>query len=311
MREGPSWLGIGAQRCGTTWFTDLLVQHPKMDVAGGTKEHHLLYGSGLTKPWTSEDRDHYREIFTSEELKLGEFTPYYLRASWIVEQTADALPEDAPILVLVRDPIDRFASAIRHEMAAAARRYRKALATKEAQINGTTKVPRTTSGKVQVKKLLVRMAPDLTAKWVYGPPRKPPEAFLDNTWLRFVGSDATWGGMFAAQLEAWTGVLPDDRFIVIQYEKLRKNPQHYADLVWERLGLKPVPLEAIERPSGSSTVTETWVPDDYPNVVRALQEMYRPDGERLAKKFDIDLSLWKRTYSDVSDGARAAAGKRT
>ena len=28
--SAPAWLGIGAQRSGTTWFTDLLTQHPQV-----------------------------------------------------------------------------------------------------------------------------------------------------------------------------------------------------------------------------------------------------------------------------------------
>ena len=40
----PAWLGIGAQRSGTTWFTDLLTQHPQVDLGtNGKKEQHLLH----------------------------------------------------------------------------------------------------------------------------------------------------------------------------------------------------------------------------------------------------------------------------
>jgi hypothetical protein len=271
LSEGPSWIGIGAQRCGTTWFTELLIQHPHMDVAEGKKEHHRLYKWGLTRDWSPAARQDYRNTFISDRLKLGEFTPYYLRASWICELTADALPTDAPILVLVRDPIDRFASALRNEMTAATRRYLKRR-KKETE----------------------------TKAWVdHGPPRKPPEAFHNGPWVRFIGSDASWGGMYAAQLTAWTSVLPEERFIVIQYEKLRQDPQRYADLVWNRLGLEPVPLTAIDRRSTSSTDNEKWLPEDHPHVVRALQQIYRPDAERLATRFDIDLALWKRTMTDA------------
>ena len=40
----PAWLGIGAQRSGTTWFTDLLTQHPQVGLGtNGKKEQHLLH----------------------------------------------------------------------------------------------------------------------------------------------------------------------------------------------------------------------------------------------------------------------------
>ena len=305
--EGPSWIGIGAQRCGTTWFTDLLLQHPDVDVARGIKEHGSLYRYGLMRDWDSAAREEYRAIFTSTERKLGEFTPYYLRAPWICELAADALPEETPILVLVRDPIDRFASALRHEMATAIRRYikhAKALrgATGRANEQSPTWLPRVPSAgtkRARRMALLDRVARASSDWWVWGPPKKKKERFPDRTWLRYVGSDVSWAGMYAAQLDPWIAALPEERFIVIQYEKLRQDPQHYTDLVWERLGLDPVPLTEIERPSSASVEIQYWLPEDYPHVVRALQRTYRPDAERLAARFDIDLGLWKRTMTDA------------
>jgi hypothetical protein len=271
-----------------------------MDVAKGRKEHHWLYRYGLTQEWDDDAREEYRTAFTSDTMKLGEFTPYYLRASWMCELTADALPEDAPILVLVRDPIDRFASAVRHEMRLAAGRYRKHLKTTGKSVGGggsSTRGVRTAigSGTARLKTMLARESPDKSGLLIRGKPLPPPDAYLDRTWLRFVGSDASWGGMYAAQLDAWTEVMAESRFIVVQYEQLRRDPQRYTDLVWERLGLEPVPLAETDRRSRSSTEGETWVPDDYPHVVRALQHTYRPDAERLAQRFDIDLALWTRT----------------
>lgn len=293
MKEGPAWLGIGAQRCGTTWFTDLLTQHPEMDVARGIKEHHWLYRYGLTQDWSEAARAEYREAFTSEELKLGEWTPYYMRASWAAEIVADALPSDTPILVLVRDPVDRFASALRREINGAGKRYRKMLKEQGAAAGKVA----SKASSPKLKKRFGQIAKAAARTRVHGPVKPQNEAIIDRTWLRFVGSDVSWGGMYAAQLGLWLSALPEERFVVIQYEKLKRDPQHYADMVWKRIGLDPVPLADVERPSGSSTEAETWYPDDHPTVVRALREIYRPDAERLASRFDIDLTLWKRTMA--------------
>ena len=143
--------------------------------------------------------------------------------------------------------------------------------------------------------------------WFLAKPKVPFQQHLDNNWMRYIGSDATWGGMFATQLAAWTSVLPVERFIVIQYEKLREKPQHYTDLVWRRIGLEPVQLTDVDRRRGSTNTPkwrrnyglEAWLPEDHPQVVRALQQIYRPDAERLASSFDIDLDLWKRTMTDA------------
>jgi Sulfotransferase domain len=107
--DGPAWLGIGAQRSGTTWFTELLLQHPEMSLSReGRKELHLLYGT-IERP---VDPAAYRSLFPREGLP-GEWTPYYLRAPGVAETAAGLCRPEAPILVLLRDPVERFVSAMR------------------------------------------------------------------------------------------------------------------------------------------------------------------------------------------------------
>lgn len=113
--NGPSWLGIGAQRCGTTWFTQLLLQHPDMSLSTkGRKELHLLY-LDLLSAWSQDQKDAYRSLFADADGLAGEFTPYYLRALWVPLVATAVCRPSAPIIVLLRDPIERFASAMRHE----------------------------------------------------------------------------------------------------------------------------------------------------------------------------------------------------
>lgn len=81
--NGPAWLGIGAQRCGTTWFTDLLTQHPEARLAeDGRKEQHELETALITR-WDDERSRVYCDRFAGG--LAGEFTPYYLRALWAPE----------------------------------------------------------------------------------------------------------------------------------------------------------------------------------------------------------------------------------
>ena len=303
LGEGPSWIGIGAQRCGTTWFTDLLVQHPEFDVPQGRKEHHWLYLYGLVREWDETARDGFRDLFDGDGKKLGEWTPYYLRASWVCELAAEVLPDDAPILVMFRDPIDRFASALRHEMTVAARMRRKSQkASQKSPLRGRGRDWRDTQAGAAVRRALRRSdlgraGVDKIRSRKREATKGLPDSYWDRPTIRYVGSDLSWGGMYAAQMDAWTATFPEDRFIVLQYEKVRRDPQLYADLVWERLGLKPVRIKDVDRPSIASTKGKLWRADDYPHVVRALKRIYRPDAERLADRFDIDLKLWTRTMS--------------
>ena len=105
----PTWLGIGAQRSGTTWFTDLLTQHPQVGLGtNGKKEQHLLHkvADGVIEP------DEYLDLFPADGVRRGEWTPQYLRHASTPAAAARHVP-DAPVLVLLRDPVERFRSAMR------------------------------------------------------------------------------------------------------------------------------------------------------------------------------------------------------
>ena len=105
----PSWLGIGAQRSGTAWFTGLLTQHPQVGLGtNGKKEQQLLHkvADGRVPP---ED---YLALFPDDGIRRGDFSPQYLRhpsAGVVVPR----LVPDAPVLVLLRDPVERYRSAMR------------------------------------------------------------------------------------------------------------------------------------------------------------------------------------------------------
>lgn len=106
--RGPAWLGIGAQRSGTTWFTDLLCQHPLVDLGcNGVKEQRALHeiADGRMDPmW-------YLELF--DDGLVGEFTPLYLRYLSTPRVAATLCRPEAPFIVLLRDPVERFVSAMR------------------------------------------------------------------------------------------------------------------------------------------------------------------------------------------------------
>lgn len=108
----PAWLGIGAQRSGTTWLTDLLTQHPSVGLGtNGKKEQHLLHKVGDARKPESD----YTELFPDDEVIRGEWTPQYLRHA-SAPATAARLVPDAPLLVVLRDPVERFRSSMRRAM---------------------------------------------------------------------------------------------------------------------------------------------------------------------------------------------------
>ncbi len=225
----PAWLGIGAQRSGTTWFTDLLCQHPQVDLGtNGKKEQHLLHkvGDGSREP------SEYLDLFPADGVRRGEWTPQYLRHSSAPPIAARLLAPDMPVLVLVRDPVERFLSAMR--LAA-------------------------TRG---------------TSPWPYPVPI----------------TVQTWSGFYADQLAMWAHFVGRERMMVMVYEQVRRAPQSAVDGVWQRLGLDPVPLQEVSRPSRSSS-TASWEPPE--GLEESLRVLYGPQLDRLVDDWGLDLSEWR------------------
>jgi hypothetical protein len=243
--DGPAWLGIGAQRCGTTWFADLLLQHPSVALArDGRKEVHF-FDRFLVEPWTDAAGAEYRALFDASK-RAGDFTPAYQRCLWIPELARRACRDDVVLLALLRDPVERFASAMRW------------YATR----------------------------PDLP---------RPDQRRAYLAWVRDKGNDAVWGGMYAAQLRAWAGVFPRERFVVLQYEAVRRDPQAAAGRMWRALGLEAVALRRTSESSWTSTSAaappEPWA--DVPGLRESLRALYADDVAALARDWGIDPSLWR------------------
>ncbi|WP_184080524.1 sulfotransferase family protein [Nocardiopsis mwathae] len=119
-RALPTFLIVGAQRCGTTSLFKALVQHPQ--VAGpvlrkGVHYFDTAYGRGAG--WY---RGHFptraatRARGGRPRIEVGESSPYYLFHPLAAERIARDLP-GVKVIVLLRDPVERAYSAHSHERA--------------------------------------------------------------------------------------------------------------------------------------------------------------------------------------------------
>ncbi|MGI9019987.1 MAG: sulfotransferase domain-containing protein [Solirubrobacterales bacterium] len=117
----PDLVGIGAQRAGTTWWWRGAVRsHPGFarDVKPG-KELHFFdrFWDGREVP--GDLAAAYARQFPRPEGRLtGEWTPRYMHDHWTLPLLHAAAP-DARILVMLRDPVDRYRSGIAREQALA------------------------------------------------------------------------------------------------------------------------------------------------------------------------------------------------
>lgn len=120
-RMTPSFLIVGAQRCGTTSMYKTLAQHPLVLPAVLHKgAHYFDTGYGHGSAWY---RGHFpllasaRRAAVDGQLPItGESSPYYMFHPLAGQRIAADLP-GVRLLVLLRDPVERAYSAHTHETA--------------------------------------------------------------------------------------------------------------------------------------------------------------------------------------------------
>lgn len=106
----PDFIGLGAQRSGTTWWYDLIAAHPGVH-PGIAKELHLLRRYWQA-PFDTAAADRYASFFPRPAGQLvGEWSPGYLPHFWVPPLLTLAAP-DARFLVMLRDPVERYQSGL-------------------------------------------------------------------------------------------------------------------------------------------------------------------------------------------------------
>ncbi len=127
MRREPRFLGVGAQKSGTTWLHNMLEQHPGVFVP---RRKEIMFFD-VESNWEKGSEWYIEQFSDAVEGQLcGEVTPGYL---WVCPKHADCdqemefrkdaparvrdtLGKDVKFLVLLRNPIDRAISAYMHHV---------------------------------------------------------------------------------------------------------------------------------------------------------------------------------------------------
>jgi hypothetical protein len=110
----PDFVGVGAQKAGTSWWNALLEAHPDVYRVGGQPKELHFFDALWEKAWSAADATRYARYFPRPTSTLtGEWTPGYMIDFWTPALIARAAP-NARILVLLRDPVDRFRSGLTH-----------------------------------------------------------------------------------------------------------------------------------------------------------------------------------------------------
>lgn len=108
----PDFVGIGVHRGGTTWWFDELSRHPDLVLAPGAhKEVHFFDHLSDRELHPADIAGYHRWFPRPDDGIAGEWTPAYIYDPWSLPLLVQAAP-DARFLLMLRDPLDRFHSAV-------------------------------------------------------------------------------------------------------------------------------------------------------------------------------------------------------
>jgi len=257
----PSFLIVGAQRCGTTSLFDVLSQHPA--VFGGMlkrKELHFFdneYDHGLA--WYQSQfplRARARLAARGAGAPVAfEASPYYMFHPLVPERIDRALP-GVKLIVLVRDPVERAYSQHAHQVGLGLETepFERALELEDARLDG------------EAERLVADPTYTSRRHWLYSYRAR---------------------GQYAEQLDRLERIFGRERIHVVDSGDFFTDPGPDYDRVLEFLGLpnhdRPVFTPRNARPRSPM-----------PEKLRAeLEEHFRPHDERLAAWLGSKPS-WRR-----------------
>jgi hypothetical protein len=115
--QPPDFVGVGANRSGTTWWYNLILAHPNVWLAPLSQKELYYFDIYWDDNFTDSVATAYHSYFPRPPGGLaGEWTPDYMYHIWAPKQLAQSAPH-TKILVCLRDPFDRYLSELRHWVA--------------------------------------------------------------------------------------------------------------------------------------------------------------------------------------------------
>ncbi|TMR21612.1 sulfotransferase domain-containing protein [Nonomuraea turkmeniaca] len=259
----PSFLIVGAQRCGTTSLYRALAHHPlllKPVLHKGVHYFDVGYRRGIS--W-------YQGHFP---LRVGaallerrydgralafESSPYYLFHPLAGERIAADLP-DVKLIVLVRDPVERACSAHAHELA---RGFEK-----ESHFEYAVELE---AGRLAEAEELLRASPHTLHH------SHRHHAYVAR-------------GRYADQLDRLEPLFGRDRILVLDSHRFFRDPGPVYDRVLEFLGVPHLGYPVFEQHNGRA------LPRPVPRALGgALRERFEPYDARLVRWLGEEPS-WRR-----------------
>ena len=253
VRTLPDFLIIGAQKCGTTFLYQKLVQHPRVKPAFLKEVHYFDLNFRKGNNWY---RSHFPlQLSNSRKYITGEASPYYLFHPHAARRASVIVP-DAKLIVLLRNPVDRAYSHYQHQVKHVSGKARETLAFEEA-IEAEEKIL-----PAEVSKML--------QDEYYMSSSHRTRSYLSR-------------GRYIDQLLIWSSSFPRRRMLVLKSEDLFDDTTNTLERVLDFLEIPHWTPEAYSIPN-----KREYTGVD-PFVRQRLDEYYEPHNQRLYEYLGVDF----------------------
>jgi hypothetical protein len=253
MRTLPDFLIIGAQKCGTTFLYQLLVQHPRVKSSFLKEVHYFDLNFGKGNNWYRSNFP--LQVRNNRKYITGEASPYYLFHPHAARRASAVVP-GAKLLVLLRNPVDRAYSHYQHQLKRVTGEARETLTFEEAIAAEESILP------AEVNKM------------------------IDNEYYQSLGHRTRSylsRGKYLDQLLVWMRFFPRGQMLVLKSEDLFDDTTN----AWERvLNFLALPHWA---PETYSIPNKREYSSLDPLVRQRLDEYYKPHNQRLYEYLGMDI----------------------
>jgi tetratricopeptide (TPR) repeat protein len=213
----PSFLIIGAMKCGTTTLFDLIAQHPRC-LTPFEKELQFFQYPHLDNQWYLE---HFPRINPDRGYVTGDASPGYYTFD-VVGRVRELLP-NVKLIFIQRDPAERAVSHVRHN----------------SQVGMETFGPEQAIARIDELEQEIAAAPENAEKII-----------LDITYQKRKHNSFLALGCYELLLRRWKSAFGPDQLLTLDLDALSQNPQATMTEVFQFIGLEPIKVEPIKSNQG-------------------------------------------------------------
>ncbi|NEQ74827.1 MAG: hypothetical protein F6K23_18340 [Okeania sp. SIO2C9] len=268
----PSFIIIGAQKCGTTSLYNYVIEHPQILPASMKELHFFNWRSKPGNRKTVEGVDWYLSQFPTipngKNLITGEATPDYLVDPHTPQRMFNLLP-DVKLIVLLRNPIDRAVSHYHHNRGISKKReplpFIKAIEKESERLN------------IEKEKLI-----------------------SDENYRSLFHRNYSYleRGIYIEQLEKWMSIFPREQFLILKSEDFYARPDVTLKEVFEFLGLPNYQV------TNKKKYNEIYYQPINPKIRSNLAEYFQPYNQKLeeylGRKFNWEMNGNKEQKQHIS-----------